>query len=111
MSKKNKYSTDLDKKNTHQETIPESLEPTPEEEWQAVIEYEMPSQPVETPAEVLPEPEQVLELHDAARRLVAGWHDRWLPGLQAYAKQMCIPSLATEQTYKDLFSKFGLKLK
>jgi hypothetical protein len=113
MSKKNKYSADLDKKNTNQYIPVESpdFDLAPDDNGLPVIEYEMPSQPIVIPTEALPEPEQTLELHDAARRLVAGWHDRWLSGLQAYAKQMCIPSLSTEQAYKDLFSKFGLKLK
>jgi len=67
--------------------------------------------PEPTPApEPTQEPEQTFELHDAARRFVAGWQDRWLAGLQAYANQMGIPQAATESAFKQLFQRFGLKL-
>lgn len=63
--------------------------------------------PAQKPAQ---EPQKVL-VADAARRLIEGFREHWLPGLAKYAQSQGLADECTLDEYRKLFTDWGAKLK
>jgi hypothetical protein len=57
-----------------------------------------------------PVPEQVLDLHDAARRFIPGFQERWFPGILAEAKSMGFSGSGTVSECLAVFRRWGAKV-
>lgn len=58
-----------------------------------------------------PKPERKMNIKDAARRFVAGYKEQWWPSIEKMARSESMGDEATEQDCKELFLKWGAKLR
>lgn len=60
--------------------------------------------------EVPPPPEQVYELQDAARRLLPGFQEHWLPGILAEAKSLGFSGTGTMSECIAVLRRWGAQI-
>jgi hypothetical protein len=66
----------------------------------------------EEPLEVMPDMDvQKFNCSEAAEKLIVGYSSRWLPSLKSFAKQNAMEGDYSLDEWKELYIKWGAKIK